>query len=133
MTYYLKLYGVTLGAFLALDMLWLGWLARPFYQKQLGFLLAPETNWLAALVFYLLFVAGLLVFVVVPGLQADSLQATLLRAALFGLVTYAAYDLTNHATVKDWPFQVTVVDMLWGTVLSTVVSGISFTVGRLWR
>jgi uncharacterized membrane protein len=133
MTYYLKLYGVTLGAFLALDMLWLGWVAHPFYQKQLGFLLAPETNWLAALVFYLLFVAGLLVFVVVPGLQADSLQATLLRAALFGLVTYAAYDLTNHATVKDWPFQVTVVDMLWGTVLSTVVSGISFTVGRLWR
>jgi uncharacterized membrane protein len=133
MLYYLKLYGVTLAAFLAIDMLWLGWIARPFYQKQLGFLLAPETNRLAALIFYLLFVVGLLVFVVVPGLQADSLRTTLLRAALFGLVTYAAYDLTNHATVKDWPLQVTIVDMLWGTVLSTVVSWIGFTVGSLWR
>jgi uncharacterized membrane protein len=133
MTYYLKLYGVTLGAFLALDLLWLGVLARPFYQKQLGFLLAPETNRLAALIFYLLFVVGLLVFVVVPGLAAASLRVTLLRAALFGLVTYAAYDLTNHATVQNWPVAVTVVDMLWGTVLSTVVSGISFTVGRLWQ
>ncbi len=133
MTYYLKLYGVTLVTFLAIDMLWLGWIARPFYQKELGFLLAPETNRLAALIFYLLFTIGLLVFVVVPGLKADSLPATLLRAALFGLVTYAAYDLTNLATVKDWPLQVTIVDMLWGTVLSTIVSWISFTIGEGWR
>jgi len=93
-------------------------------------LLAPTTNWIAAVLFYLLFILGILVFVVVPGLQDNSLKATLLRAALFGLVTYATYDLTNLATVKNWPVLITVIDMAWGTVLSVLVSYISFMVGK---
>jgi uncharacterized membrane protein len=130
MVYYLKLYLATLIAFFAIDMVWLGLVARTFYRKYLGFLMAPSPNWLAAIIFYLLFIVGILVFVVVPGLEDNSLKTTLVRAALFGLITYATYDLTNLATVKDWPVLITVVDMAWGTVLSVVVSFVSLMAGK---
>ena len=130
MAYYLKLYFATLIAFFAIDMVWLGLVARTFYRKYLGFLMAPSPNWLAAIIFYLLFIVGILVFVVLPGLEDNSLKTTLLRAALFGLITYATYDLTNLATLKDWPVLVTVVDMIWGTVLSVLVSYIGFMAGK---
>lgn len=130
MAYYLKLYLATLVAFFAIDMVWLGLVARTFYRQHLGFIMAPSPNWVPAIVFYLLFVAGILIFVVLPGLKADSLGSTLLRAALFGLVTYATYDLTNLATVRNWPLVVTVVDLIWGCVLSTVVSLASFLTGK---
>jgi uncharacterized membrane protein len=130
MTYYLKLYLVLLVAFFAIDMLWLGLAARSFYQKHLGFLMAPSPNWFAAVIFYLLFIVGLLVFVVVPGLESGSFKITLMRAALFGLITYATYDLTNLATIKDWPFLLTVVDLLWGVFLSVSVSSIGFIAGK---
>lgn len=130
MAYYLKLYLATLVAFLIVDMAWLGLVARSFYNKYLGFLMAPSPNWLAAAVFYLLFIVGILVFAVLPGLQAGSLVTTLWRAALFGLIAYATYDLTNLATIRDWPLVVTVVDMIWGTVLSVVVSLAGFMAGR---
>jgi uncharacterized membrane protein len=129
-TYYIKLYFATLIAFFAIDMVWLGLVARTFYRNYLGFLLTPTTNWIAAVLFYLLFVLGILVFVVVSGRQDNSLKATLLRAALFGLVTYATYDLTNLATVKNWPLLITVIDMAWGTVLSMAVSYVGFMVGK---
>ena len=122
MAFHIKLYVVTLIAFLAIDMVWLVLVARPFYSKHLGFLMAPNPNWLAAILFYMLFIVGVVVFVILPGLEGGSLTTTLLRAALFGLVTYATYDLTNLATVKDWPVIVTVVDMIWGTVLSVAAS-----------
>ncbi|RPI58288.1 MAG: DUF2177 family protein [Chloroflexi bacterium] len=130
MAYYLKLYFATLIAFFAIDLVWLGLVARSFYRKHLGFLMAPSPNWPAAIIFYLLFVLGILVFVVLPGLEANSLRTTLLRAALFGLICYATYDLTNLATVKDWPLLVTVVDLIWGTVLSVVVSLAGYMAGR---
>lgn len=134
--FYTRLYLAALGTFFAIDMLWLGLIARPFYQAHLGYILAPETNWLAAAVFYLLFLAGVLVFVVVPGLQAGSLRAVLLRGAFFGLITYATYDLTNLATLKDWPLLLSLVDMTWGTFLSAAVSLASYLAGRrmaAWR
>jgi uncharacterized membrane protein len=118
MTYYVKLYVATLLVFLAIDMVWLGLVARTFYRTHLGFLMAPNPNWLAAGAFYLLFVVGLLVFAVVPGLEGDSLR------------NYATYDLTNLATVKGWPLLVTVVDMLWGTALSAAVSYVGFMAGK---
>ena len=127
---YLKLYLATTIAFFAIDMIWLGFVARTFYRKYLGFLMAPSPNWLAAIIFYLLFIVGILVFVVLPGLEDNSFKTTLLRAALFGLITYATYDLTNLATVKDWPVLITVVDMAWGTILSVAVSSISFWAGK---
>lgn len=127
---YLKLYLVLLVAFFAIDMLWLGLVARSFYQQSLGFLMAPNPNWFAAVIFYLLFLVGILFFVVIPGLESGSLKATLLRAALFGLITYATYDLTNLAIIKDWPVLVTAVDLLWGTFLSASVSLVGFVVGK---
>jgi len=130
MSFYIKLYLATLAAFFAIDMLWLGLVARNFYNKQLGFLLSPNPNWAAAIIFYLLFIAGILVFVVLPGLEDNSLKATILRAAFFGLVAYATYDLTNLATVKNWPLLVTIVDLVWGTVLSVTVSWVGFLAGK---
>jgi len=127
---YFKLYLVSLAAFLAIDMLWLGLVARSFYQQQLGFIMAPSVNWLAAIIFYLLFILGILFFVLVPGLESGSLKAALLRAALFGLITYATYDLTNLATLKDWPVLLSVVDLIWGTFLSVSVSAIGFIAGK---
>jgi uncharacterized membrane protein len=99
----------------------------------LGFLLSDQPNWWAAISFYLLFVVGLLVFAVLPGLQAGSLRRALLLGGFFGLVTYATYDLTNLATVKNWPWLVTLVDMAWGVVLATSVSGIGYLAGRWLR
>ena len=123
---HLKLYLVLLAAFLVIDLVWLGYVARPFYLLQLGHLLAPQPNWTAAGLFYLLFILGLQFFVVAPGLQAGSLPFTLRRAALYGLITYATYDLTNLATLQDWPLLVTVVDLAWGVVLCLAVSFIGF-------
>jgi uncharacterized membrane protein len=131
MAYYLKLYFATLVVFFAIDLVWLGLVARTFYKKYLGYLMAPNPNWLAAIIFYLLFIVGILVFVVVPGLADNSVKTTLLRAALFGLISYATYDLTNLATVKDWPLTITIVDLLWGTTVSVIVSYISFLIGKL--
>lgn len=130
MAYYVKLYAITLIAFLAIDLVWLGVIAKSMYQKYLGYLMAPEVTWWAAFLFYFLFVVGLLVFVVDPGLKENSLTATLWRAALFGLITYATYDLTSHALIKDWPAVITAVDLTWGVVLSVIVSSISFFAGR---
>lgn len=126
---YLKLYLVSLAVFLAIDLLWLGVVARSFYQKQLGFIMAPSVNGFAAISFYLLFMVGILFFVTIPGLESGSLKTILLRATLFGLTTYATYDLTNLATLKDWPVLLSVVDMLWGIFVSVSVSSAGFMYG----
>ena len=131
--YYLKVYLLTLAGFLAIDMVWLVVVARGFYRERLGFLLSDQPNWWAAISFYLLFVVGLLVFVIVPAMEAGSLRKALLLGAFFGLVTYATYDLTNHATIKNWPWIVTLVDMTWGAVLATTVSCIGYFAGRWLR
>jgi uncharacterized membrane protein len=128
--YYIKLYFVTLAAFLAIDAVWLALVARTFYRRYLDWLMAANPNWIAALVFYLLFVVGVLVFVVIPGVEDGSLRTTLLKGALFGLIAYGTYDLTNQATVKNWPLTITVVDMVWGTALSVAVSYIGFVAGK---
>jgi uncharacterized membrane protein len=120
--YYLKLYLATLVVFFAVDMVWLMLVARSFYKKYLGYLMAAKVNWIAAVIFYLLFILGILVFVVLPGVKENSLQNTTLRAILFGLITYATYDLTNLATIDKWPLSVTLVDLAWGIVVSTIVS-----------
>ena len=92
--------------------------------------MSPDVNWYAALVFYFLFIFGVLVFVVIPGLAENALPMMLLKASLFGLITYATYDLTNMATVKDWPLIITVVDLAWGMVLTTIVSLAGFFAGK---
>ena len=130
MLYYVKLYLATLAVFFATDMVWLVFVARSFYKKYLGYLMAPTVNWAAAIIFYLLFIVGILAFVVLPGIKENSLPYTIFRAVLFGLITYATYDLTNLATVNNWPLLITLVDLVWGMVLSTIVSVASFFIAR---
>lgn len=125
-----KLYALTLPLFFAIDMIWLGFVARGFYSKQLGHLMTPQINWAAALIFYLLFIAGLVFFVISPALKAESWQYAVGVGMLFGLMTYATYDLTNLATLKDWPILVTVVDLIWGMTLSATVSLAAFAAAR---
>ena len=126
----LKLYLITFIAFLTIDSLWLGLVAPAFYRSQIGFIMADQPNFLAAGLFYILFILGLVFFVVEPGVREQTLTQTVLRGALFGLVTYATYDLTNLATLAGWPVLLTVVDLAWGTVLSSAVTLISVWVGK---
>jgi uncharacterized membrane protein len=130
----IKQYGVTLSIFLVLDGIWLGLVAQPFYQAQIGFLLAPRTNWAGAAAFYLLYVAGLVYFAVAPALRAGQTPGRAARrGAFFGLVTYATYDLTNLATVAGWPVGLTLVDLAWGTLLGGVTTLAATWVLRRWR
>jgi uncharacterized membrane protein len=126
----LKLYFLTLFIFLGLDAFWLGWVAPTFYRSQIGHLMAEEVNLLAAGFFYWIFVGGVTVFVVGPGVGGEGMRSVVLRGAWFGLVAYATYDLTNLATLRDWSMTVTVVDMLWGTVLTAATSAVSVWAGR---
>lgn len=123
---FLKLYAIALPVFVAIDMVWLGFVAKNFYRDQIGFLMNSQINWAAAVVFYLLFVVGLVVFVISPALERRSLMHALLFGALFGLVTYATYDLSNLATIKDWPIWVAVVDLAWGATLAASVSIVTY-------
>ncbi len=121
-----KLYLIALPVFFAIDMVWLGLVAKNFYAKQIGFLMKTNINWPAAIIFYLLFIVGLVVFVISPSLEKKSLIHLFFLGALFGLITYATYDLTNLATIKDWPLLVTIIDLIWGMVLSVLVSSITY-------
>jgi uncharacterized membrane protein len=125
-----KLFFIALPVFFVIDMIWLVLVAKKFYQEQIGFLMKPDINWPAAIVFYLLFIAGLVIFVISPAVEKHSWVHALLYGALFGLITYATYDLTNLATLKDWPLLVTVVDLIWGTVLASSISVITYLVAQ---
>ncbi len=124
------LYAITLAVFFLIDMVWLGVVAKGFYRRHLGVLLSPKVNWAAAILFYLLFIVGLVVFAVRPALLHGAPLTALGLGALLGLVSYATYDLTNLATIKDWPLVVTVVDLVWGTVLGGSVSFFAALLGR---
>jgi uncharacterized membrane protein len=117
---------VVLVVFFAIDLFWLGVVAKNLYSKYLGYLMAPQVNWIAAFTFYLLFIVGLMIFVLLPALDKQSLSYALIYGALFGFFTYATYDLTNLATIRDWPITITIIDLIWGTSLSAAVSSISY-------
>jgi uncharacterized membrane protein len=123
---FIKLFLIALPVFFVIDMVWLVLVAKKFYQGQIGFLMKPDINWFAAIIFYLLFIAGLVIFVISPAVEKHSWVHALVFGALFGLITYATYDLTNLATLKDWPLLVTVVDLIWGTVLAASISSITY-------
>lgn len=123
---FIKLYLIALPVFFAIDMIWLTLVAKNFYANQIGYLMAKNPNLIAALVFYLIFIAGLVFFVITPALDKKMWTHALFAGAFFGLVTYATYDLTNLATVKDWPVIVTIVDLIWGMVLSASVCLVTY-------
>lgn len=126
---YVYLYLLTVPVFFIIDMLWLGVFAKDFYQEKLISFLGP-VNWTAAVIFYLIFIVGILIFAVGPALDAQSLQKAILLGALFGFFTYATYDFTNLATLKNWPIAVVVVDVIWGAVLSGSVAAASYLIGK---
>jgi uncharacterized membrane protein len=121
-----KLFLIALPVFFVIDMAWLVLVAKKFYQQQIGFLMKPDINWFAAIIFYLLFILGLVTFVILPAVEKHSWVHAVLFGAFFGLITYATYDLTNLATLKDWPLTVTIVDLIWGTVLAASISGLTY-------
>ena len=123
---FLKLYLISFIVFFAVDLLWLGIIAKKLYQKEIGHLLKTDVNWVAAVVFYLLFIGGLVIFVLMPAVEAGSFGKAILLGALFGFITYATYDLTNLATLKDWPLKITFIDLAWGTFLGTSTSTITY-------
>lgn len=120
MNKYLAGYLAAALVMLALDMLWLGVLAKTLYQQAIGHLMADQPRLLAALAFYVLYPAGLLVFALAPHADDPAWGRTVLTGALFGFFAYATYDLSNLATLRDWPVRMTLVDMAWGTLLSAV-------------
>jgi uncharacterized membrane protein len=128
--FFLKLYALTVPVFFIIDILWLGVIARGFYHRQLGFILSPQVNWAAAVVFYLIYIAGILFFAVRPAMSNHSWGQAAFLGALFGLFTYATYDLTNLATIKDWPLLIAVVDVLWGMGLCALVASLSYAISR---
>ena len=123
---FIKLYAIALPVFFAIDIVWIGFVAKDFYRQQIGYLLRSDVNWVAAIIFYLLFIVGLVFFVISPAVEKGSWAYALLVGALFGLVCYATYDLTNLATTKDWPLLLTIVDLAWGAVLAASVSTVTY-------
>lgn len=126
---FIYIYLLTVPVFFLIDMVWLGVVAKGFYQNQLSHLLGP-VNWPAAIIFYLLFIVGIIIFAVMPAVDAGSVTKAIMLGALFGFFTYATYDLTNLATLKDWPLAVVFVDIAWGAVLSGSVATLSFLLAK---
>ena len=119
-------YIVSVPVFFIVDMIWLGVIAKGFYRKALEPLMTPNINWVAAIIFYLLFLVGVLIFALLPGMERRSLLYTIVMAALFGFIAYATYDLTNLATLRDWPLMLSIVDMIWGSFLSASTATITY-------
>lgn len=126
---FLYLYLLTIPIFLVIDLLWIGVVANKFYQSQIGYLLGP-VNWAGAIVFYLIYVFGIIFFVVNPALSSGSIFKAMFLGALFGFIAYATYDLTNQATIKDWPVLMSVVDIIWGAVFTGTVATVSYYVAK---
>ena len=124
---FVKTYLVTLIAFLAIDAVWLGVVAPDFYANNIGHLMAENVNWGAALAFYLLYIVGIVKFGIAATNASQGWKGAALNGAMFGLIAYATYDLTNFATLKDWPLNVVIADMIWGAF----ITGASATIGFL--
>jgi uncharacterized membrane protein len=122
MAFYLKLYALCTAAFFALDIAWLGFVARGFYRNQMGHLLRDDTQWGAALAFYLIYVAAIVVLCVIPAVEKSSVVRAMVLGGVFGLAAYAAFDLTSLALLKGFPAGVVPVDLAWGVVLTGSVS-----------
>ena len=127
---FVKTYFVALIIFFVIDIIWLVVVARKLYQQKLGFIMSDSPNWIAAAIFYLIFIVGVVFFVINPALEKESWKYALFVGMLFGFITYSTYDLTNLATLKDWPLQITIIDLIWGTSLGGLVSMITYFICR---
>jgi uncharacterized membrane protein len=121
---FFTLYAMSVPVFFAIDMVWLGFVAKNFYRSQLGSLLG-DVQWVPAIIFYLVFLVGVTIFATYPAVEKSSVTYALIYGALFGFFSYATYDLTNLATLRDWPLAVSLVDMTWGAVLGGSVAALT--------
>jgi len=128
---YIYLYIISFVIFLVIDYIWLNFIAKNIYSTKLGHLLADKPKLFPALIFYLIFVVGIIIFAVLPGYEAQNIWKTVMLGALFGFLTYSTYDLTNLATLKNWPVSVTIIDLIWGTSISTTVSVAGYFVAKM--
>lgn len=120
----IKRFLVTALVFLLIDIVWLAFISPKLYKANIGHLMSDKVNFIAAGVFYLLYVGALLYFVIDPAIADGSVWQGIWRGAFLGLVMYATYDLTNLATLKDWPLKITIIDLIWGTFITSATSGI---------
>lgn len=116
----LKRYFIILVVFLVIDFLWLGLIAPKLYQKHIGHLMAEKVSFLPAIIFYLIYALALLVFVVNPAVENKNLMQALVKGLFLGFVMYATYDLTNQATLRDWPATITIIDLIWGSFVTAM-------------
>ncbi len=121
-------YILTASVFFIVDLAWLGFIAKDWYARHMGHLMRDPVNWPIAILFYLLFVVGLFVFAILPAVEKESIFSAVIYGALFGFFTYATYDLTNLAVLKGFPAGVVIGDILWGMVLSAIVSGAGYVI-----
>lgn len=118
MTFF-KHYLIAVVVFTVIDLVWLLFISTQLYKSKIGHLMADKVNFLAAGIFYLLFIAALVFFVINPAVAKQSLLYAIGAGALFGLVTYGTYDLTNLATLRGWPVSLTVIDLIWGSFVTS--------------
>ena len=121
-------YLLTTVVFFAIDMMWLGLIAKNLYHKYLGTLLSDKVNWTAAIIFYLVFIVGIFVFVINPSIEKQSIARAALLGAFFGFITYATYDLTNYATLNGFPLNIVFIDLAWGAILTSVISMVGYSI-----
>jgi len=129
---FLKMYAVGVVACFAVDLVWLGVVAKGFYQRQIGHLMRPDVQWAPAVLFYLIYVAALVVFVAAPAAERQSIGRAIGYGAFFGLAAYAAFDLTSLALLKDFPVTAALVDLAWGSFLSAAVSAAVVLSAKAW-
>lgn len=122
---YLAIYAIALVIFFAIDIIWLGFIAKNLYREKLGFILSDKVNWVAAIVFYMIYIAGIIYFAILPGVASGDVVTALIKGALLGALCYATYDLTNMATIAKWPLIITVIDIIWGAFLTGSVAALT--------
>ncbi len=123
---YIKTYLLAFVIFMGIDFIWLGLIARGFYREQIGFIMKENFNMMAATLFYLLFIVGLLFFVLNKAFAIESWKYALFVGMFYGFITYATYDITNLSTLKDWPLLISIVDIAWGSILCGLTSYLTY-------
>lgn len=123
---FIKIFSITFAIFLVIELIWLTLIAKDFYQKEIGYIMSPKPNLIATSLFAILFVLGMVFFVINPAIEKNSWIYAALVGIFYGLITYSTYTLTNLATLKGWPLKVSIIDLIWGSLLGGIVSTISY-------
>ncbi len=129
---YAGIYAITMIVFFFIDLIWIGVVAKNFYAATIGHMLRDSVNWPAALLFYLIYIGGIVLFVLVPAIRSGSkIYHVALMGSLLGVFAYGTFDLTALALLKGWPITVTIVDMVWGTILTGGTASGAYWISRI--